>query len=259
MSSTKDYILEVEEKNRDSWIADHYPNAEVESDEWESAAQNYRWFQDWMEAAAEQQYFEASLACIPDRLAEAKGELYALEQLLRHKQPEIVLRMAFVHAITVMDSFLMYSARALLHHPSHLARFMQHAGGFVRNKRAWQALHNAKWIEQEPDVDTPAEVYIRRAQALVGEMTFQSHKFIRGYFTTLLATPVAWPLDEIAGLVRTRNDLVHRNGVSVSHEPVHIWPDRVQEAIRQVTVLIVAAATTLLQEDAQYTPDNAAF
>lgn len=259
MSSTKDYVMEMEEKSRDAWIADHYPDAQVESDEWESAAQHYRWFQDWVEEAAEQHYFEASLACIPDRLAEAKGELYALEQLLRHKQPDIVLRMAFVHAITVMDSFLMYSARALLHHPPHLARFMQHAKSLVRNKQGLQALRNAKWIEQEPEVDTPAEVYIRRAQALVGEMTFQGHKFIRRYFSTLLTTPHAWPLDEIERLVRTRNDLVHRNGVTVKHEPVHIWPDRVQDAIRQVTALVVAAATTLLQEDAQYTPDNAAF
>nr|WP_240355048.1 hypothetical protein [Pectobacterium brasiliense] len=251
--------MEIEEKNRDSWIADHYPDAEVDSDEWESAAENYHWFQDWMEAAAEQQYFEASLACIPDRLEEAKGELHALEQLLRNKQPDIVLRMAFVHAVTVMDSFLMYSARALLHHPAHLERFMQHAEAFVRNKQSRQALRNTKWFEQEPDVDTPAEVYLWRAQALVGEMTFQSHKFIRHYFTTLLTTPHEWPLDEITGLVRTRNDLVHRNGITANHEPVHIWPEGVQGAIRQVATLVEAAATTLLQEDAHYKPDNADF
>lgn len=41
----------------------------------DAAAQEYSWFQDWMEEAAEQQYFEAPLASIPDRLQDAKAEL----------------------------------------------------------------------------------------------------------------------------------------------------------------------------------------
>jgi hypothetical protein len=41
-----------------------YPDAEEGTPEWDAAAQEYSWFQDWMEEAAEQQYFEASLASI---------------------------------------------------------------------------------------------------------------------------------------------------------------------------------------------------
>ncbi|EKF67068.1 hypothetical protein B194_5362 [Serratia plymuthica A30] len=259
MSRTKDYFMEIQEQRRDEWIAANCPDAEEDSEEWYDAAQEYGWYQDWMEEAAEQQYFEASLASIPDRLENAKDELQELEQLLQIAQPGIVLRMAFVQVVTVMDSFLMYSARALLNHEPHLNRFMQQATLLVAHKGQIRMLLDPKWSEQEPNVDTPVDVYRWRAQALVGKMTFQNHKSIRRYFTTMLTTPYDWPLDDLEVVIRTRNDLVHRNGVTASHEPVHIWPDRVRDAIRRVTSLIEAAAVTLLQEDSRFRTDDVVF
>ncbi|EHF5203432.1 hypothetical protein IRJ29_25985, partial [Salmonella enterica subsp. enterica] len=50
------------------------------------AAQEYSWFRDWMEEAAEQQHFEASLNCIPERLQEALDELHELQGLLETEQ-----------------------------------------------------------------------------------------------------------------------------------------------------------------------------
>ena len=38
------------------------PGAEEGTPEWDAAAQEYSWFQDWMEEAAEQQYFRG-FAC----------------------------------------------------------------------------------------------------------------------------------------------------------------------------------------------------
>ena len=204
MSRTKDYFMEIQEQRRDEWIVANFPNAEEDSEAWDDAAQEYGWYQDWLEEAAEQQYFEASLASIPDRLENAKSELQDLEQLLQIEQPGIVLRMAFVQTVTVMDSFLMYSARALLNHEPHLNRFMQHATSLVRNKEQRRDLLDPKWSEQEPDVDTPVNAYIWRAQALVGEMTFQNNKSIRRYFTTMLTTPYDWPLDDLEVVIRTR-------------------------------------------------------
>lgn len=117
MGSMKELLFEMQEERRDEWIAENYPDAEEGTPEWDAAAQEYSWFQDWMEEAAEQQYFEASLASIPDRLQDAKAELDELESLMQFNQPGIVERMAYVHCVSVLDSFLMYSARALLSHP----------------------------------------------------------------------------------------------------------------------------------------------
>lgn len=184
-----------------------------------------------MEEAAEQQYFEASLASIPDRLQDAKAELDELESLMQFNQPRIVERMAYVHCVSVLDSFLMYSARALLSHPPHLQKFLHEADSLVPNKEDRRKLLASKWVEQEPDKDTPEKVYTWRAQSLVAKKTFQSHKVIGRYFSRMLTTPHEWPLEEIKGVIKTRNALVHRNGVTESLEPVYISSGSVQNAI----------------------------
>ncbi|WP_235413944.1 hypothetical protein [Escherichia coli] len=97
----KELLFEMQEERRDEWIAENYPDAEEGTPEWDAAAQEYSWFQDWMEEAAEQQYFEASLASIPDRLQDAKAELDELESLMQFNQPRIVERMAYVHCVSV--------------------------------------------------------------------------------------------------------------------------------------------------------------
>ncbi|EOA4589085.1 hypothetical protein ACP3NC_004998 [Escherichia coli] len=58
----KELLFEIQEERTDEWIAENYTDAEEGTPEWDAAAQEYSWFQDWMEEAAEQQYFEASLA-----------------------------------------------------------------------------------------------------------------------------------------------------------------------------------------------------
>ncbi|HDW8678015.1 TPA: hypothetical protein RNA60_004394 [Escherichia coli] len=194
MGKMKELLFEIQEERTDEWIAENYTDAEEGTPEWDVAAQEYSWFQDWMEEAAEQQYFEASLASIPDRLQDAKDELFELENLMQFNQPGIVERMAYVHCVSVLDSFLMYSARALLNHPPHLQRFLQVADSLIANKEDRRKLRASKWVEQEPDTATPEKVYTWRAQSLVAKKTFQSHKVIDRYFSTMLATPHEWPL-----------------------------------------------------------------
>lgn len=260
MSSTKDHLFDMQEERRNEWITSNFPEAEEDTPEWDVAAQEYRWFKDWMEEAGEQQYyFEASLASIPDRLNEAKDELCELERLLETDQPDIVLRMIFAHSVTVLDSFLMYSARSLLNHPPHLQLFLNNAVSLVRNKDDRKNLLAPKWFEQKPGTDTPQQAYIWRAQAIVAKMTFQSHKTINNYFSAMLVTPHNWPTEQLKVVIDTRNDLVHRNGVTPDHEQVYLWPERVKDTIRLVFRFIETAATTLLQEDTHFRSEDDTF
>ena len=178
---------------------------------------------------------------------------------MQFNQPGIVERMAYVHCVSVLDSFLMYSARALLNHPPHLQRFLQVADSLIANKEDRRKLRASKWVEQEPDTATPEKVYTWRAQSLVAKKTFQSHKVIGRYFSTMLATPHEWPLQELERVIKVRNALVHRDGVTESLEPVYISSGSVQNAICTVRAFITAAAETLLQEDALYRTDDGAF
>lgn len=249
MGSMKELLFEMQEERANEWIAENYPDAEEGTPEWDAAAQEYSWFQDWMKEAAEQQYFEASLASIPARLRDARAELVALSELIRTSQPHIVLRMALVHAVTVLDSFLMYSARALLVHPDKLEAYQQHAAQLVRNPKDRKAMVSTDWFEQQPGTATPPDVYRWRAQAQVARVTFQTAQVIRDHFSVLLDAPVDWPLALLKPVVTTRNDLVHRNGVSVYDEPVYIGQERVEHAITCISQIVEAAGTTLVQEE----------
>ncbi|MGD8165372.1 hypothetical protein [Pantoea sp. FN0307] len=255
----KELIFDMQKEHRDEWIAINYPEAEEGSKAWDHAIQEYQWFQDWLEEAAEQAHFEAKLASIPGRLHDAKVELQELERLLATIQPDIVLRMAFVHVVTVLDSFLMYSARALLSHSPHLQRFMKNATKLVRSEKERKALLNKKWFEQEPGLETPEQAFTWRAQAIVSKKTFQNPSAIKRYFELMLSTPHAWDYEELGVVIDTRNDLVHRNGFTLADEPVHIWPERVADAILRVSGFIEAAAETLLQEDDRFRDDGDCF
>lgn len=48
MGSMKELLFEMQEERRDEWIAENYPDAEEGTPEWDAAAQEYSWFQDWM-------------------------------------------------------------------------------------------------------------------------------------------------------------------------------------------------------------------
>ncbi|EFZ4562092.1 hypothetical protein BL992_000027 [Shigella flexneri] len=86
MGSIKELLFDIQEEWRHEWISINYPEAEEETLEWDAATQEYSWFRDWMEEAAEQQHFEASLNCIPERLQEALDELHELQGLLETEQ-----------------------------------------------------------------------------------------------------------------------------------------------------------------------------
>ncbi len=80
------------------------------------AAQEYSWFQDWMEEAAEQQYLRLRLpvfltACRMQRLNWIVREPDAVQPTQDRRADGLR------YCVSVLDSFLMYSARALLSHP----------------------------------------------------------------------------------------------------------------------------------------------
>lgn len=75
----------------------------------------------------------------------------------------------------------------------------------------------------------------------------------------MLTTQPEWPLQELEGLIKVRNALVHRNGITESLDPVDISSDTVLDAIRKVRAFIAVAAEALLQEDALYRTDDGIF
>ncbi|MGQ6146121.1 hypothetical protein ACUNHO_24385 [Serratia sp. IR-2025] len=218
------------------WIAITYPGLEEGSEAWDRAAQEYY---DWCELDIEVTtllLFEASLENVGDRYDHALRELDELQALLAVPQPIIVSRLAYVHCVTVMEAFLMYAARAMLNLPSHLARFHERKACFILNEKKRNALDKSHQRDREKPADPSPSVsayvtlpstrtrdYMGTVRDTVGAMTFHNVGHIERYFRAMLTIPPDWPLDDtFKAIIETRQDLVHRNGITKEERQVVI-------------------------------------
>ncbi|ATZ93061.1 HEPN domain-containing protein [Dickeya fangzhongdai] len=244
MSTTKDDMMTLEEARLAAWMAEQYPDLEPDSAEWEQAAQLHFWEQDARAAQAqwdhEHDLFVVSLDDVQQRYRHAMQELRKLYALLDDPQPEIVYRMAVVHAVTVMEAYLMYCARALLEHDWPLRRFFDEY--FV-------PFANVDKKEKQAAREMSLSLFRSVARKYVASsMTFHNVKTIKRYFGAVLHIPPVWPIEPLGIIADWRNDLVHRNGVDKQDVPLDISPHQLQNALQKVCALIEAADIAMQQE-----------
>ncbi|HAS1135241.1 TPA: hypothetical protein I3806_004700 [Enterobacter cloacae] len=245
MGSVKDQLLDIEAERFDEWLEENHPDVVPGSEEWEHAANLYCWEQEALSNQAQWDHehglFVASLNNVHQRYLHASQELKKLYALLDAKQPELVYRMSFVHAVTVMEAYLMYCARALLEHDWPLKRFRDEYYLKADTKRI---KNNEKQAASEMELS----LFRPAAQNFVSRMTFHNVKTIERYFGTVLHIPPVWPTKPLGIIADWRNDLVHRNGVDEHNVPRVISSHELQNALQKVTDLIEAADLSLRLE-----------
>jgi hypothetical protein len=241
MSSTKDYLMSIEEDRLEVWMSEHHPEVEPETEEWEAFANEYFWERDYHEEVAEQAYlqekFELSLHSIADQYQKATEELDGIQAILFTVQPALIYRLAFAHTVTVMEAYLMYCARALLNHRLPLERF---------------ELVFETW--QLPTPKSKLKNAIKHgdfknvAQWAVSRMTFHNVDRINEYFGSALHIPPVWPIEPLKAIVDTRQDLVHRNAVTEQDSPVVISAYQVGHAVTKIRAFIDDVDTSMKLE-----------
>lgn len=243
MGSMKDLMMDIESERFDEWLAENYPDVVAGSEEWEQVANLYCWEQ---EALAEQAQWEhehglfvASLNNVHQRYLHANQELKKLYALLNNDQPELVYRMSFVHAVTVMEAYLMYCARALLEHDWPLERYFE---------EYYLPFARADKKEKQAARKMPLSSFRHVARNVVANMTFHNVKTIERYFGAVLHIPPVWPTEPLGIIADWRNDLVHRNGVDEHDVPRAISAQQLQNTLQRVSDLIEAAHQSLCLE-----------
>ncbi|WP_396015951.1 hypothetical protein [Escherichia coli] len=243
MGSMKDQMMDIESERFDKWLAENYPDVVPGSEEWEQAANLYYWEQEYLADQAQWDHehglFVASLNNVHQRYLHARQELKGLYTLLDTEQPELVYRMSFVHAVTVMEAYLMYCARALLEEDFPLTRFRDEF--YMKSDKIKNPVKHAA-REMALSMFRPA------AQNFVSRMTFHNVKTIERYFGTVLHIPPVWPTEPLGIIADWRNDLVHRNGVDVHDVQRVISAPQLQSALQKVSDLIEAADHSLRLE-----------
>ncbi|WP_085543021.1 hypothetical protein [Cedecea sp. NFIX57] len=248
----KELMYEIQEEKGKAWIAENYPDVEEGTPEWDIAAEDYSSMLDYLVEQAEWQWFQDSLNDLDDRYIHAVRELDELKALVNSAQAGIVFRMAYAHTVTVMEAFLMYSARTLLNDAAHMERFYTNFATNQKVKRALSKCHKAVLAHSQryPDKSPPDHTVLHRraAQLYVSQKTFHNLKNLQNYFSSVLELPYEWPFAPLKDIVETRQDLVHRNGVSKYDEQVHIGRWQLEHAVRDIRAFIDAVALTLRRE-----------
>lgn len=250
MGSMKELLFEIQEERRDEWIADNFPDVEEDTPEWSMASDNYQWMLEDLAEQAELKWFQDSLNDLDDRYKHAVRELDELQELITSAQAGIVFRMAYVHTVTVMEAFLMYSARALLNDAEHLDRFYSCVAPTFQ-KKIDQCSAVILKDTQHPREEFPLDETVlkcRTAQLYVSQQTFHNLVHLNQYFSRVLKSPYEWPFEPLKYIVETRQDLVHRNGVSKGDEQVSIDKWQLENAIHDVRAFVDAVALTLRRE-----------
>lgn len=231
MGCMKEYMQDLEAERFDEWLEENYPDVNPNSEEWEQAANLYCWEQEALADQAQWEHehglFVASLNNVHLRYIHAKEELKKLYTLLDKEQPELVYRMSFVHAVTVMEAYLMYCARALLEHDWPLKRFLNE----YYLKSAPKVTNKDKTAARTMDV----ELFRPAARNYVSRMTFHNVKTIERYFGAVLHIPPVWPTEPLGIISDWRNDLVHRNGVDEHDVPRGISAQQLQNTLQKVS------------------------
>ncbi|TPG56767.1 hypothetical protein [Ewingella americana] len=245
MASMKDSMFDIEAERFDKWLEENYPDVVPDSEEWEQATNLYYWEQDALADQAQWDHehglFVASLSNVHQRYLHANQELKKLWALLDNPQPELVYRMSFVHAVTVMEAYLMYCARALLEYDRPLRRFQDEYYLKSNTKRI-------KNTDKQAAREMSLSLFRPAARNYVSGMTFHNVKKIERYFGTVLHVPPVWPLTPLGIITQWRNDLVHRNGVDEQDVPLALSPLQLQNALQKVYELISAANISMRQE-----------
>lgn len=237
MGSMKEYFMEMEAERFEAWAEEHYPDVEPDTPEWETIANYYSWEQEAHEEQAlwahEQEKFEASLDSVHERYLHACRELIQLQDLLNDSNPSnIIRRLVFAHAVTVMEAYLMYCARALLNHDYPLIRF-----------RDAFYCHSSRVDKKNLTMETA--LFRPFARRFVSRMTFHNTSTLQHYFNAVLHIPPSWPIEPLKEIVTVRQDLVHRNGVTKRDTPLDISLGQLRQAMDDIQVFIDEVNTSM--------------
>lgn len=208
MGRVKEYMFELREAEADAWARSRLDNEDVdeESEEYQSAVQDY-W--DWQEYLSDKAEFEAELEWLKDTGSYHihQGFIRQLDELKKFAEDgegafgAMKAKMVFSHSVTLLETYLSDTSKMLI---SSSDAFFENA---LRNV---DELKGAKYslasLAAEPL--TPRE----RAMKELGKILYHNLRKVKRVIEGTLGTRVEVDIGFLVGVVMKRHDIVHRNG-----------------------------------------------
>jgi hypothetical protein len=238
MSSIKEHFFDIQNAETKEWIRERLndENAEEDSEEWQTLANEYSDYQDHLFDEAE---WKAELKWLKENGSSNIhkifiGELDALKIMAESNldnstkmafmlHSNIVVKMSYAYAVTLLESFLSDTLKAII---TENSSFLQNA---IRNV---EEVSKAKYsIVQLSETDLNiCSLAIKHT----AEILFHNIPKVRKVYEQVLGVKLNLDISKVSKITALRHDIVHRNGYTIKNKPINISAQDLYQAIGDI-------------------------
>ncbi|EOG7683144.1 hypothetical protein [Vibrio vulnificus] len=236
MSSTKDYLFEMQEQQADAWIRERLSDKSLDedADEYQELAQAYSNYQDHLRDEAE---WQAELKWFKENGSSELhkifiGQLDTLKVMVDNNfsnqsqtafvlHTDLVVKMSYAYAVTLLESFLGDTLRALI---TENEQFLKNA------LRKFKILKNVK-LTDLADTDLDVKSLVLR---YVGDVLYHNIPNVMEMFEQVLDVKLDIDMSEVVKITKLRHDIVHRNGKSIDGKSIRLNDKDFTHAIEEI-------------------------
>ncbi|KYN87786.1 hypothetical protein ATY36_02775 [Vibrio cidicii] len=236
LSSIKDYLFEMQELQADEWIRERLSDDSLDedSDEYQELAEEYSNYQEHLREEAE---WQAELQWLKDNgssnihsifVSELDALRIMFDSNLNNPQKKafllhtnIVVKMSYAYAVTLLESYLGDTLRALISQDEQLLK---------NALRKFKVLKNVKLADvAETDLDIKSLVL-----RYVGDVLYHNIPNVIEMYEQVLGVKLEIDISKVIKITKLRHDIVHRNGRTIDGSTISIGAQDFTQAISDI-------------------------
>ncbi|EKF9799788.1 hypothetical protein O1D18_003415 [Vibrio cholerae] len=236
LSSIKDYLFEMQELQADEWIRERLSDDSLDedSDEYQELAEEYSNYQEHLREEAE---WQAELQWLKDNgssnihsifVSELDALRIMFDSNLNNPQKKafllhtnIVVKMSYAYAVTLLESYLGDTLRALISQDEQLLK---------NALRKFKVLKNVKLADvAETDLDIKSLVL-----RYVGDVLYHNIPNAIEMYEQVLGVKLEIDISKVIKITKLRHDIVHRNGRTIDGSTISIGAQDFTQAISDI-------------------------
>lgn len=238
MSSIKEHLFDIQNQQAEEWIREKLSDANLdeESEEWQELASKYSDYQDHLRDEAE---WEAELKWLKENNSSNihrffVDELNALKIMAETNldnstkmafmlHSNIVVKMSYAYAVTLLESFLGDTLKALI---TEREVFLHNA---IRDV---EEISKARYsIAQLSEIDLSI---CSLALKHTTEILFHNIPKVKKVYEQVLGVKLQIDISKVSKITSLRHDIVHRNGYTKDGKPINLTVQDFYQAIEDV-------------------------
>ncbi len=238
MSSIKDHLFDVQEEQADQWIRERLSDDTLveESDEWQELAQEYSDHQEFLWDEAE---WEAELKWLKENGSSNIHNIFVTEldalkimvesnlkdssKLAFMLHSNMIIKMSYAYAVTLLESFLGDTLKALI---TERSDFLNNA---IKNV---EEVKKAKYSIAElatTDLDISS-----LALKNISEILFHNIPKVKKVYEQVIGQKLGVDISAVSTITSLRHDIVHRNGYTKDKKSINLTAQNFYQAIDDI-------------------------